>query len=165
MDDTAHTAAAPEEPERASSRNRWIVIGAVIAALAVAGIIGAVLLVSSDDASDDAAAQIGWMQDGCQQWADGYQGASGPDDDWCNSMAGWMNGRTGDASMMDRRQMMGPMMWQSADNMRATCEQWMAEAPQGVPTDADTSAWCEQMTDWMDQHMGDWDSWMTNGPR
>jgi hypothetical protein len=67
--------------------------------------------------------------------------------------------------MMDRRQMMGPMMWQSAENMRATCEQWMAEAPQGVPTDADTSTWCEQMTDWMDQNMGDWDSWMTNGPR
>ncbi len=107
-----------------------MVIGAVIAALAVAGIIGAVVLVNSDDTPDDAAAQIGWMQDGCQQWADGYQGASGPDDDWCNSMAGWMNGRTGDDSMMDRRQMMGPMMWQSADNMRATCEQWMAEHTQ-----------------------------------
>ena len=142
-----------------------MVTGVVVAVLAVAGIVGAVLLVNDEDTPDDAAAQIGWMQDGCQQWADGYQGASGPDDDWCNSMAGWMNGRTGDASMMDRRQMMGPMMWQSADNMRATCEQWMAEAAQGVPTDGDTSAWCEQMTDWMDQHMGDWDSWMTNGPR
>ena len=165
MDDTAHTAATPEEPKRARSRNRWIVIGTAIAALTVAGIIGAVLLVNRDDTPDDATAQIGWMQDGCQQWADGYQGASGPDDDWCNSMAGWMNGRTGDASMMDRGQMMGPMIWQSADNMPATCEQWMADTPDAVPDGVDTSGWCEQMTNWMDQNMGDWDSWMTNGPR
>ena len=92
-----------------------MVIGAVVAVLAVAGIVGAVVLVNSDDTPDYAAAQIGWMHDGCQQWADGYQGANGPDDDWCNSMAGWMNGRTGDDSMMDRGQMMGPMMWQNPD--------------------------------------------------
>jgi hypothetical protein len=48
--------------------------------------------------------------------------------------------------------------------MLATCEQWMAETPNGMPGGVDQSAWCEQMTDWMDQNMGDWDNWMENGP-
>lgn len=163
MADTPDTDAAAEEPARSRSSIRWVLIGAVVAVLAVAGIAAAVLALDDDDTPDYTAAQIGWVRNACQQWTDA-EGTSGSYDEWCDSMAGWMNGRMGDGSMMDRGQMMGPMMWQSPTNMRATCEQWMAETPDGVPEGADPSASCEQMTAWMAQHMGDWDSWMTNGP-
>jgi hypothetical protein len=164
MDDKPDTEAAAKMPVRAQSRSRWVIIGAAVGALMVAGIIGAVFVLDREDTPDYAATQIGWMREGCQQWTDGYQGTNGPDDEWCNSMAGWMDGRMGDESMMDRGQMMGPMMWQNPTNMLATCEQWMAETPNGMPGGVDQSAWCEQMTDWMDQNMGDWDNWMENGP-
>ena len=157
--DTPDTDAAADEPVRARSRSPWVLIGAVVALLAVAGIVGVVLALDDDDTTDYAATQIGWMRNACQQWTDA-EGTGGPDDEWCDSMARWMNGRMGDGSMMDRRRMMGSMMWQSPTNMAATCEQWMVDAPDG----ADTSAWCEQMTAWMAQNMGDWDSWMANGP-
>ena len=45
--------------------------------------------------------------------------------------------------------------------MRATCQQWMAEDP-GATNGG--GQWCDQMVDWMSDHMGDWDQWMRNGP-
>ena len=164
MDDTPDSQNAVSNPDPARPRNRWLVIGSVVAVLAVAGIVGAVMIANRDDTPDYNATQIAWMHEGCQQWADGYQDTNGPDDEWCNSMAGWMDGRMGNESMMDRGQMMGPMMWQNPTNMRTTCEQWMAEEPDGVPEGTNTSTWCEQMTAWMAQNMGDWDNWMANGP-
>lgn len=53
------------------------------------------------------------MHEGCQQWADSYQGTGGPSAGWCDSMAGWMDGRMDSDSMMGQGQMMGPMMWQN----------------------------------------------------
>lgn len=164
MNDTPDAEPTAETPTPARSSPRWMLLAALVGVLVVAGIAGAVAIVNNDDTSDYATSQIGWMHDGCQQWADSNQGADGPDDEWCDSMAGWMNGRMGGDSMMGQGQMMGSMMWQNASNMRTTCEQWMADNPDVASPGADTSARCEQMVDWMDQHMGDWNDWMMNGP-
>lgn len=139
-------------------------MGVIVGVLAIAGIGVAVVIASNDDTPDYSAPQIGWMHQGCRQWADSYQGANGPDNAWCDSMASWMDGRMGTNSMMGEGQMMGSMMWQNPTNMRATCEQWMADNPNAAPPGADTAAWCGQMVDWMVQHMGGWDNWMMSGP-
>ncbi len=165
MSDTPATDTDTTETVASPPRRKWLVIAAIVAGvLVIAGIAGAVVIANDDDTPDYAADQIGWMHQGCQQWADSYQGANGPNDAWCTSMAGWMNGRMGDNTMMGQGQMMGSMMWQNPTNMATTCEQWMADKPNAAPAGADTSAWCGQMVDWMNQHMGGWDNWMMNGP-
>lgn len=148
-----------EPPSSAPSKHtgrRWIVLAVVVAVLAVGGVAAAVIANRDDSPSYDTA-QISWMHQGCQQWAESHQGSNGPGDGWCSSMTDWMNGR------MDQRQggmMMGPMMWQDPDSMRATCREWMAVNP----TAGGTVEWCDEMVSWMSDHMGDWDQWMQNGP-
>lgn len=154
------SAAAPEPAPTTRIGRRWIVLAVGVAVLAVGGVATAVIA-TRDDAPSYDTAQIGRMHDGCQRWADSYRGSDGPDGGWCTSMTDWMNGR-----MEQRRggMMTGPMMWQDADSMRATCEGWMADRPAATTGGADRSDWCDQMVDWMSEHMGDWDHWMRDGP-
>ncbi|MBK6856554.1 MAG: hypothetical protein IPG97_08410 [Microthrixaceae bacterium] len=146
---------SPAAPRRTG--RRWIVLAIVVAVLTVGGIAAAVIATRDDGPSFDTA-QIGWMHQGCQQWADAYQGADGPGAGWCSSMTDWMNGRMG---QRQGGMMMGSMMWQDPDSMRATCQQWMAEDPTATNG---SGQWCDQMVGWMSDHMGDWDQWMRNGP-
>ena len=164
MNDTPDAEPTAKTSTPARPGPRWTLLAAIVGVVAVAGAVGAVVIVNNDDNSDYAASQIGWMHEGCQQWSDSYRGDNGPDDAWCDSMAGWMDGRMGNNSMMDQGQMMGSMMWQNPTNMGTTCDQWRDDNPDVAPTGADTSPWCAQMVDWMDQNMGGWDSWMENGP-
>lgn len=162
MNDTPEPESDVEPRTTARSSRPWLIGAIVVGVLVIAGIVGAVAVANNEETSDYAASQIGWMHQGCQQWSDSYQGAGRPDDAWCNSMAGWMDGRMG-GSMMGQGQMMGSMMWQNPTNMRTTCEQWLADNPSAA-SGADASTRCEQMVEWMDQNMGDWDNWMMNGP-
>lgn len=136
---------------------RWIALAVVVAVLAVGGV-GAAAIANRDDGPTFDTAQIGWMHQGCQQWADSYQSGDGPSDGWCSSMTDWMNGRIG-----QRRggPMMGSMMWQDPGSMRATCQLWMAD--DSTATNG-SGRWCDHMVDWMSDHMGDWDQWMRSGP-
>lgn len=159
-DEAAVEAARPD-----SGRRRWLLIGgALVAVLVIAGAAWAVVASRDTDTPSYDTAQIGWMRQGCQQWADSYQGADGPNAEWCTSMTDWMNQRMGSNPSGQRGMMMGPMMWQDPASMRTTCEQWLATDPSGVPRANDTDAWCGQMVEWMDQHMGDWDDWTHQGP-
>ena len=158
-DPATETTALTPTPMPDRPRRRGLVIAAVVVGVVViAGVVGAIVIANNDDTPDYAAPQVGWMHQGCQQWADSYQGADGPDDAWCNSMAGWMDGRVGDSTMMGQGQMMGSMMWQSPANMLTTCEQWVAGNADGA--EADTSSWCGEMIAWMERTMGGWDDWM-----
>ncbi len=143
---------------------RWIVIGVAVAVVVlIAGGVWA-LVARDDDTPTYGTAQIGWMHQGCQQWAEGYEGANGPTREWCTSMTDWMNNRTGSNQPSGDRMMAGSMMWQDPTSMQATCEQWMASDRSDVSGDADTGRWCTEMVDWMDQRLGGWDTWMRNGP-
>ncbi len=173
MTDTQTTEGAADEqatPPPNAGRRRWPLVLAIVAAIVlIGGVAGAVVIARRDDTPTYAAPQVGWMSDSCQQWAASYpaDASNRPTGAWCTSMAGWMNTRTAQGQagpMMGQGQMMGPMMWQSPDNMRATCQQWMASNPSAVPSGTDATAWCGQMVTWMTQHMGDWNGWMTNGP-
>jgi hypothetical protein len=158
--------AEPAEPAPATRSwgRRWRWIGGIVAAvLVVAGGAWAIVANQDDDPTSDTA-RIGRMHQGCQQWADSYQGPDGPNDAWCTSMADWMADRTGPNASAGSGMMMGPTMWQDPASMQAACEDWMSTNPSGVPVGADAPAWCGQMVDWMDQHMGGWDRWMRDGP-
>lgn len=150
--------ATVEVPASSRGTRRGLVFVGVVL---IAGIVGAIVVVNNDDTPEYAAPQITRMHEGCQQWADGFEGSRRPTTGWCDSMASWMNGRMGNDSMMGRDQMMGSMMWQNPTSMAATCEQWAADNAD----DADTnmSTWCGQMVDWMEQNMGGWDNWMMDG--
>lgn len=144
------------------SGRRWVVLAIVAGAVAVAGVAAAVIA-TRDDRPSDAPAQLGSIRQACQQWA---SSAGGPDAAWCTAMTDWMHGqmgrRPGDPMMGPMMgSMMGPMMWQDPDAMRATCRRWMTEQP---PAGGGSAQWCDQMVDWMREHMGDWDRWMRDGP-
>ena len=156
MTDTADQAPVPATTT--SSGPRWLIVGILIAVAALFGGVLIAIAVNDDDQPSYAADQIGWMRDSCQQWSGDYSG-NGPPDSWCASMADWMNSRLGQGS--SNGMMMGPMMWQDPDSMRATCEHWMSTGPHTEGGDA--QSWCSQMVDWMSQEHGDWDNWM-NGP-
>lgn len=143
---------------------RWIVIGVAVAAVVlIAGGVWA-LVARDDDTPAYGTAQIGWMHQGCQQWADSYQGSDGPNAGWCRSMTDWMNSRMDPNPSRGNGMMAGSMMWQDPASMQATCEQWMSTNSNDGASGTDTTGWCTQMVDWMDQHMGGWDTWMRNGP-
>ena len=153
----------PTEKEPAGSSvptrtgRRWFAVAIVVAILAVGGV-AAAAIANRDDGPTYDTAQIGWMHQGCQQWADSYQGGDGPGDGWCSSMIDWMSGRMG---QRHPGMMMGSMMWQDPESMRATCRQWTADNP---TASNGSGRWCDHMVDWMSDHMGDWDQWMRNGP-
>lgn len=150
--------------DKARGPRWWVAAGIALAVLLVAGGAWAVIANQDDDTPTYDTSQIEWMHQGCQQWADSYQGSNGPNTAWCTSMTDWMNGRIGPNASSGNGMMMGSMVWQSPGSMQTTCEQWMATNPSGVPSGSDTTAWCGQMVDWMDQHMGGWDNWMHDGP-
>lgn len=158
-----------ESDERATAANvpwkrKWpLVAGTVIAVLVLTGGAWAVVAGQDDDTQPYDTAQIGLMHQGCQQWADSYQGSGGPDGTWCRSLTDWMDQRMGPNASGQDRMMAGSMMWRDSDSMRATCVQWMGTGPSRVPTGTDSTAWCEQMVGWMDEHMGGWDNWMHDG--
>jgi len=161
-DDEATEAAETAQAKRAG--RLWLVIaGAIVAILVVAGGVWA-LVARDDDSPAYDTAQIGWMHQGCQQWADSYQGSNGPNTGWCTSMTDWMNHRMDPNPSSGNGMMAGSMMWQDPASMQATCEQWMSTNSNGGASGTDTTGWCTQMVDWMDQHMGGWDTWMRNGP-
>jgi len=163
-DPATETTALTPTPMPDRPRRRGLVIAAVVVGVVViAGVVGAIVIANNDDTPEYAAPQITRMHEGCQQWTDRYQGADVPSTGWCDSLAGWMNGRMGNEPMMGQDQMMGSMMWQTPSNMAATCEQWASDNPDVAPAGTDTSAWCDQMVDWMGQHEGGWDGWMMNG--
>ena len=162
-DDTATAAAADPSAGLSSGGRRLLLIGGIVlAVLVIAGGTWAVVAAQDNDTPSYDAVQIGWMHQGCQQWVDSSQGA-GPNDAWCTSMTDWMNQRLGPSASAQNGMMMGSMMWQDPASMRATCEQWIGTNPSGVPGGTDGNAWCAQMTDWMNEHMGGWDNWMHNG--
>ena len=150
-----------QEPTGPTASNRtarrWIVL-AVVAALLSGSRVAAAGLSHPERGPPLAPPPIWRGHQGCQQWADSYQGADGPGDGWCSSMTDWMNGRMG---QRQDGMMMGSMMWQDPDSMRDTCQQWMADNPTATNGSAE---WCDQMVDWMGDHMGDWDQWMRDGP-
>ena len=74
----AESTAETSTPAR--SKPRWMPLAAVaVGSLVVSGIVGALVIANNDDSSTYAASQIGWMHDGCQQWADNDQAADDPD--------------------------------------------------------------------------------------
>ena len=148
----------PTEKEPSSSSvskwtgRRWIALATVVAVIAVGGV-AAAATANRDDSPTYGTAQIGWTHQGCQQWADSYQGAGGPGDGWCNSMTDWMNDRMG---QRQAGMTMGPTMWLDPDAMRATCQHRMADDSTATNS---SGQWCDQMVDWMSDHMGDLDDW------
>lgn len=149
-------AAVPASSNR--TRNRWVVVAVVVAVLALGGVAAAVIA-DREDSPSYGNAQIGWMHQGCEQWADSPQRAGGPDEGWCRSMADWMDGRIGSRP---GGMMLGPMMWQDPDSMRATCREWMVDDP--AAGGSRRAEWCDEMVGWLSDHMGDWDRWMRDGP-
>lgn len=149
--------AQPEAPA-AGTRRVPLLAGVIVVLLVLVGALVAVIIADNDDEPDYDTAQIGRLQQACRDWHDSAQAPDGATADWCDSMAGWMNGRmNGQGS---NGPMTGSMMWRDPDSMRTTCQAWMGSNPDNVPDDIDAAAWCDQMVDWMVQHQGDWDGWM-----
>jgi hypothetical protein len=143
-------------------RVSWVVAAVVIV---VAALLAGAIAARGGDSNDDAALgtqQLAAIQLACTTWHDGYTGAAAPTSAWCSDMVAWMTGQARSG------QMMGSMMWSNADQMRATCQAWLSSSQEVGGAEPDASAWCDQMVDWMTQHMGQgdqWDrGWMMNGP-
>jgi hypothetical protein len=134
----------------------WLIpIGVTVAAL----IIIAVIVFTSDSAGVTAEQQLASVRQACVQWSGnsaprlGIDSASAA----CTTMADWMNGQ------LRNGQMTGPMMWGTATTMGATCRQWMNTSARTTISATASSAWCDEMIGWMEQHISNWDGWMMTG--
>jgi hypothetical protein len=98
--------------------------------------------------------QLASVQQICQRWSGNVVPALGNDSASaaCATMAEWMS------QQLRNRRMTGPMMWGRPTAMRATCRQWMATV-----FGTASAPWCDELVSWMEQHIGNWDSWMMNG--
>jgi hypothetical protein len=161
VDATETHSSAPEGPKR--SARRWWLVMAI--AIVLAALVGGAIAAHGSDSNDDAALgtrQLTSIRQACTTWQVGDTGTAAPAASWCGDMVGWMTGQIRGGHMM------GSMMWGNPDEMRSTCQAWLSSG-QGADTAApNASAWCDQMVDWMTQHMGQWDQWdrgwMMDGP-
>jgi hypothetical protein len=134
----------------------WVIlIGLVVAALVIVGF----LIFSSDSSGVTDQQRLASVQRVCGEWTGnsaprlGTSSASTA----CALMADWMDQqlRNGD--------MTGPMMWGSATTMGSTCRQWMRTQSGASITTPPSLGWCNNMVNWMEQHINNWDDWMMNG--
>jgi hypothetical protein len=128
--------AASVEPT--ARRRRWI-MPAVVATVALAGIVVGAALANRDDTpttAENTSAQLADISQACTGWMD---------------------------QQMTNGSMMGSRMWSDPDRMFSTCRAWMEANPSSDrPAD-----WCDKMMTGMWPHInGDWGNWneQMNGP-
>ncbi len=145
---------------------RWVLVFALVAVV-VGGIGVTVGILATRDSTNPAVAttptaQVTSVRQACQQWlADDptYADTQG----WCSNMAAWMS------TNLNGNEMGPQMMWGDPDRLRATCQQWLTESPPASGTSRDDQGWCDDMVDWMLDHMSgwsgraDWGDWMSHG--
>lgn len=167
MTDTVQRIPTSPPPQPKTRRwNRWVLAGSLVAILLVAVGVGVVIVRANNPSSAGTAAgqqlgsaQLTSVQQSCLQWSQSPSptlGNGSPNSAWCTEMTDWMGQQLRNGGMT------GAMMWGSSTTLQATCETWMAGAGSSSG-EAGTSAWCEQMANWMAAHVGDWGAWMTNG--
>jgi hypothetical protein len=134
----------------------WVIlIGLAVAVLVIIGVI----VFTSDSSGVTVEQQLASVRHACLQWSGnsapklGTNSASAT----CSTMVDWMN------QQLRNGQMTGPMMWSTATAMGATCRQWMSTSSRITISATASSAWCDEMVGWMEQHIGNWDGWMMNG--
>lgn len=126
-----------------STRRGVVVIGVLGTIVAIGIVVFATIGHSTDSQSLDLR-RVAVTGTACQMWVATEPSATGtPSSNWCTGMTGWL------ADQVTTGQVAGPMMWNSPQSMADTCSQWAAAA----------SAPCAQMSNWMSQHMGVWNSW------
>lgn len=141
-------------------RCRTLVIAAGLA-IAVLVIVGIVVFSGSDSSSTNALAdqQLASVQQVCEQWSGSSTPLLGTSSASlaCISMTGWMTQQLGHGRMT------GPMMWGSAMAMGDTCRVWMGTDSRSSVSAVASPGWCNEMVDWMKQHIANWDDWMMHG--
>jgi hypothetical protein len=134
----------------------WLIlIGLAVAVLVIIGVI----VFTSGGSGVTAEQQLASVRHVCVQWSGnsaprlGTNSASAT----CSTMAAWMN------EQLRNGKMTGPMMWGTAAAMGATCRDWLNTESRASISASASSAWCDEMVGWMEQHIGNWDGWMMNG--
>lgn len=96
-DETNATDPSSSTASGTASGGSWaaLVPAILIVVLLAATAVGAVALQRRDSDATYAAPQIGWMNQGCTEWAASAGMADGTASQWCASMASWMNDRMG----------------------------------------------------------------------
>jgi hypothetical protein len=131
---------------------RWAVLAVAGLAVAVAAVVVGVA-VADDDEQPDSAGQVANVQQACQRWMD--SGGPAGERGWCTDMTGWMGDQMGRTGMSPQ------MVWGDANRMLGSCRQWVTESR---PADAvEAEAWCDDMIEWMTDHIADWPGWMMDG--
>lgn len=157
----------PESPVEgepaANSRHRWrllLVALALIVAGAVVG--GGVVAAIRGDSDGEARAvdviHLANLQSACRSWRAGPNPAGndggGPEADWCDAMTGWIY------QHLVTGQMTAMAMLGSPDATRESCGRWAAARADAAGTAAGDTRLCDEMVSWMQQHMGEWQTWM-----
>jgi len=156
-------------PSPATKRKPWLV-PVVVAVVAVVGLGVGIAVAAQQDSKAaspalSSASQVVGVQQACRDWAGTTR--TGPNDQWCDDMAGWMTQQMASGSA-------GTMMWGNPAAVAAMCQRWAqtnnatasTTSSDVTATTADPSAsWCQEMAGWMRGEWGDddWDSHM-RGP-
>jgi hypothetical protein len=122
------------------------------------GAVAVSVLTSRNDESVDSqtgAASFTQVKSSCDAWMMSPKAGDQVDDQWCDNMFAYMDDQSGGM-------MMGSGMWQNSERMGGTCRAWVSDGE--APAGAGGMRSCEDMVEWMSQHMSDSDGmWMMQG--
>jgi hypothetical protein len=154
-----------ETPDSTSSgprvrwRRTWVIAAGL--AIAVLVIVGIVVFSGGGSSSTSALAdqQLASVQRVCEQWSGSSAPMLGTSSASlaCTTMTHWMTQQLRDGRMT------GPMMWGSATAMGGACRLWMDTDSRSSVSGRASPGWCNEMVDWMKQHIANWDDWMMHG--
>jgi len=113
---------------------------ALVVGIGVGAAITGVVATRGDDGHNaSSTAQLSQVQSSCRDWMSSSKGED-PGDAWCTDMFSWMGDQSG-----------GSMMWQGSEQMGTACRDWVDQDRSGSgQTDQKR---CNDMVEWMDQHM------------
>jgi hypothetical protein len=155
MAGTVSTSSGP----RVRWRRTWVIAAGL--AIAVLVIVGIVVFSGGGSSSTSALAdqQLASVQRVCEQWSGSSAPMLGTSSASlaCTTMTHWMTQQLRDGRMT------GPMMWGSATAMGGACRLWMDTDSRSSVSGRASPGWCNEMVDWMKQHIANWDDWMMHG--
>ncbi|CAN5289545.1 hypothetical protein BH09ACT10_BH09ACT10_28580 [soil metagenome] len=140
------TTSSPGQPTARSGRSRVVALIALLVGIAIGS--AAVLLFESGQGSDESApssdARFSDVSRSCDAWTNSSPATAVRDSQWCSDMFAWMSNQSTGS-------MMGNMMWQGSEQLGTSCRTWVGQDhPDSRASDL---LRCDEMVDWMDDHM------------
>ena len=137
-----------------TSRSQWPFVVAILVGVLAIALIGIFVANETSTIGTSPTRQVAAIRQACDQWGTSDRTNSAAQ---CSAMADWMGQQVAEGHVTAR------MMWGDAAAMAGSCIDWADASSADSINGTAPAAWCDQMTSWIQGHVGSWDHWMTPG--